>query len=159
MIATIWKVNSNPLSNPGQGERICFDSCLFLGITAAIALDGGGEAVVAATSTTSASDAAALALKTYQNQTAEDIESGRARIDSVSSFGRMDSVTSYGSGGSEEELLPQVRVTSPRRTNRENLPLLRGRGNHHQDYEDIDVESENVFTGKKNLMSYLSVDS
>ena len=40
------------LSNPGQGERICFDSCLFLGITAAIALDGGGEAVVAATSTT-----------------------------------------------------------------------------------------------------------
>lgn len=80
-------------------------------------------------------------LRTYQNQTAEDIESGRAR---------MDSVTSYGSGGSEEALLPEVRVanglTSPRRTNRENLPLLRGRGHQRlTEYEDIDVESANVF--------------
>ena len=79
-------------------------------------------------------------IRTYQNQTAEDIESGRAR---------MDSVTSYGSGGSEEALLPEVRIThsSPRRGggNRENLPLLRG--SRLQDYEDIDVESVNVFPG------------
>ena len=86
-------------------------------------------------------------LRTYQNQTAEDIESGRAR---------MDSVTSYGSGGSEEALLPEVRVanglTSPRRTNRENLPLLRGRGHQRlTEYEDIDVESANVFQGMNNL--------
>lgn len=78
-------------------------------------------------------------IRTYQNQTAEDIESGRAR---------MDSVTSYGSGGSEEALLPEVRIThsSPRRGvggNRENLPLLRG--SRLQEYEDIDVESINVF--------------
>lgn len=81
---------------------------------------------------------ALAALRSYQNQTAEDIESGRAR---------MDSVTSYGSGGSEEALLPEVRVaTSPRRGNRENLPLLRGRVHQRlHDYEDIDVESANVF--------------
>ena len=81
-------------------------------------------------------------IRTYQNQTAEDIESGRAR---------MDSVTSYGSGGSDEALLPEVRITnsSPRRGNRENLPLLRGRQAHQRlhDYEDIDVESVNVFAG------------
>jgi len=79
------------------------------------------------------------ALRTYQNQTAEDIESGRAR---------MDSVTSYGSGGSDEALLPEVRVaTSPRRINRENMPLLRGVRTQQRptDYEDIDVESTNVF--------------
>lgn len=86
-------------------------------------------------------------LRSYQNQTAEDIESGRAR---------MDSVTSYGSGGSEEALLasenafvnsnnPRVPL-SPRRTNRENLPLLRGRGHQRlQDYEDIDMDNENIF--------------
>jgi phosphatidylinositol 4-kinase type 2 len=82
------------------------------------------------------------ALRTYQNQTAEDIESGRARMDSVTS------VTSYGSGGSDEALLPEVRVaTSPRRTNRENLPLLRGvrAQQRSTDYEDIDVESSNNF--------------
>ena len=97
---------------------------------------GGSEAV----------DAIAEALRTYQNQTAEDIESGRARMDSVTS------VTSYGSGGSDEALLPEVRVaTSPRRTNRENLPLLRGiRGQQRStDYEDIDDnESLNTFPGK-----------
>ena len=62
----------------------------------------------------------------------------------------MDSVTSCGSGGSEDALLPEVRVaTSPRRTNRENLPLLRGRGRQRvQEYEDIDdLESLNVFPG------------
>jgi len=86
-------------------------------------------------------------LRSYQNQTAEDIESGRAR---------MDSVTSYGSGGSEEALLasdasfassnPSRLQTSPRRTNRENLPLLRGRGHQRlQDYEDIDLDNLNVF--------------
>ena len=88
------------------------------------------------------------ALRTYQNQTAEDIESGRAR---------MDSVTSYGSGGSEEALLPEIsftgngsaRLTSPRRTNRENLPLLRGRGPlRPAQYEDIDLDNGNVFHGK-----------
>ena len=89
-------------------------------------------------------------MRSYQNQTAEDIESGRAR---------MDSVTSYGSGGSEEALLasdasfassnPSRLQTSPRRTNRENLPLLRGRGHQRlQDYEDIDLDNLNVFTGK-----------
>ena len=66
----------------------------------------------------------------------------------------MDSVTSYGSGGSEEALLPEVRVAttgSPRRTTRENLPLLRVRVRSQRlqsDYEDIDVESENSFPGK-----------
>lgn len=89
-------------------------------------------------------------LRTYQNQTAEDIESGRAR---------MDSVTSYGSGGSEEALLPDVsftgngsvasaRLTSPRRTNRENLPLLRGRPLRPAQYEDIDLDNGNVFHGE-----------
>ena len=89
-------------------------------------------------------------MRSYQNQTAEDIESGRAR---------MDSVTSYGSGGSEEALLasdasfassnPSRLQTSPRRTNRENLPLLRGRGHQRlQDYEDIDLDNLNVFTGE-----------
>jgi hypothetical protein len=87
-------------------------------------------------------------IKTYQNQTAEDIESGRARIDSVAS---------YGSGGSEEALLPDVGFnpssttrlpTSPRRTNRENLPLLRGAGHQRMSsYEDIDTEDMNIFTG------------
>ena len=63
----------------------------------------------------------------------------------------MDSVTSYGSGGSDEALLPEVRVaTSPRRINRENMPLLRGVRTQQRptDYEDIDVESTNVFPGK-----------
>ena len=71
----------------------------------------------------------------------------------------MDSVTSYGSGGSEEALLasdasfassnPSRLQTSPRRTNRENLPLLRGRGHQRlQDYEDIDLDNLNVFTGE-----------
>jgi len=89
--------------------------------------------------------------KSYQNQTAEDIESGRAR---------MDSVTSYGSGGSEEALLAPDTIsfsnsttatarlpTSPRKTNRENLPLLRG-GRVHQrltEYEDIDSDNDNIF--------------
>merc|ERR1712038_1358592 len=91
--------------------------------------------------------------KSYQNQTAEDIESGRAR---------MDSVTSYGSGGSEEALLAPDTIsfsnsnsnsattrlpTSPRRANRENLPLLRG-GRVHQrltEYEDIDSDNDNIF--------------
>lgn len=92
------------------------------------------------------------AFKSYQNQTAEDIESGRAR---------MDSVTSYGSGGSEEALLAPDTIsfsnststattrlpTSPRRTTRENLPLLSG-GRVHQrldEYEDIDSDNENIF--------------
>jgi len=95
--------------------------------------DGGGAVGGAL-----GAEAISEALRTYQNQTAEDIESGRAR---------MDSVTSYGSGGSDEALLPEVRIaTSPRRTNRENLPLLRGaRTQQRPDYEDIDVESNNVF--------------
>jgi len=102
--------------------------------------DGSGIALTA-------SEADAIeALKTYQNQTAEDIESGRAR---------MDSVTSYGSGGSDEALLPEVRVaTSPRRTNRENLPLLRGVRSQQRpaDYEDIDdTESLNVFPDDPNF--------
>ena len=61
-------------------------------------------------------------------------------------------MTSYGSGGSDEALLPEVRVaTSPRRTNRENLPLLRGirAQQRSTDYEDIDDnESINNFPGK-----------
>ena len=54
-------------------------------------------------------------------QTAADIESGRSRIDSIGS---------YTSDGSESALLPQQQATSskattsPRRTQRENLPLL-----------------------------------
>ena len=81
----------------------------------------------------------------YQNQTQEDIESGRARINSADSIVSFDS----GSGHSDDALLPEVRIkrtknkvanviqsygsghseipgssgvtTSPRRTNRENL--------------------------------------
>ena len=62
---------------------------------------------------------------------------------------QVTSVTSYGSGGSDEALLPEVRVaTSPRRTNRENLPLL-SRVHRSTDYEDIDDnESLNTFPGK-----------
>ena len=48
-------------------------------------------------------------LRSYQNQTAEDIESGRAR---------MDSVTSYGSGGSEDALLPPDVIISNTSSNR-----------------------------------------
>ena len=56
-------------------------------------------------------------------QTAADIESGRSRIDSIGSFT---------SDGSQDALLPQQpqagpsskATTSPRRTQRENLPLL-----------------------------------
>ena len=77
----------------------------------------------------------------------------------------MDSVTSYGSGGSEEALLAPDTIsfsnsnsnsattrlpTSPRRANRENLPLLRG-GRVHQrltEYEDIDSDNDNIFPGK-----------
>jgi len=111
-----------------------------------LSLDGiegavGGISIEANGATASAGSEAADLVRTYQNQTAEDIESGRAR---------MDSVTSCGSGGSEDALLPEVRVaTSPRRTNRENLPLLRGRGRQRvQEYEDIDdLESLNVFPG------------
>lgn len=62
-------------------------------------------------------------LPTYQNQSAADIESGRSRIDSIGS---------YTSNGSDEALLPQQQATSssskattsPRRAQRENLPLL-----------------------------------
>ena len=62
---------------------------------------------------------------------------------------QVTSVTSYGSGGSDEALLPEVKVaTSPRRTNRENLPLL-SRVHRSTDYEDIDDnESLNTFPGK-----------
>ena len=78
----------------------------------------------------------------------------------------MDSVTSYGSGGSEEALLAPDTIsfsnststgattrlpTSPRRTTRENLPLLSG-GRVHQrldEYEDIDSDNENIFPGKE----------
>ena len=67
-------------------------------------------------------------------------------------------MTSYGSGGSDEALLPEVRVaTSPRRTNRENLPLLRGirAQQRSTDYEDIDDnESINNFPGKIWLFWY-----
>ena len=57
-------------------------------------------------------------------QTAADIESGRSRIDSIGSFT---------SDGSQDALLPQqlagpssskATATSPRRAQRENLPLL-----------------------------------
>lgn len=65
-------------------------------------------------------------ISSYQNQTAEDIASGRARFDSVGS---------YSSGGSEDALLPSTRSgasSSPRRSQggggvrRENRPLLGG---------------------------------
>ena len=58
----------------------------------------------------------------FSLQTAADIESGRSRIDSIGSFT---------SDGSQDALLPQQQAgpsskatTSPRRTQRENLPLL-----------------------------------
>lgn len=88
-------------------------------------------------------------IPSYQNQTAADIESGRAR---------MDSVGSYGSGGSDEALLPDVGYkqgavgpTSPRRGNRENLPLLggrRGEYHRHSSYEEIEAD-HNVFPGRQ----------
>ena len=47
--------------------------------------------------------------------------------------------------------------TSPRRTNRENLPLLRGRGAQRlQDYEDIDLDNENIFEGMFFLLHKLT---
>ena len=87
----------------------------------------------------------------YQNQTAADIESGRARVDSVGS---------YGSGGSDEALLPHHSsttapaastaaaaasagvLTSPRRTNRADRPLL-----SRNNYEEIE-EPANTFPGE-----------
>ena len=100
-------------------------------------------------------------IRSYQNQTAEDIESGRARINSVGS---------YGSGHSEDALLPEVHVIkksggnggqsdallSPSRRLRsaaENQPLLR---HHHRSssYEDIDSANDsedNLFPGKSRL--------
>ena len=108
----------------------------------------------------------------YQNQTQEDIESGRSRINSADSIVSFDS----GSGHSDDALLPEVRVkrsknrvpnaiqsygsgiteipgtsgvtTSPRRTNRENLSLLRGR-HRSSSYEEIGEipEYENSFPG------------
>ena len=109
----------------------------------------------------------------YQNQTQEDIESGRARINSADSIVSFDS----GSGHSDDALLPEVRVkrsknkvpnviqsygsghseipgtsgvtTSPRRTNRENLSLLRAR-HRSSSYEEIGEipEYENSFPGR-----------
>ena len=85
----------------------------------------------------------------------------------------MDSVTSYGSGGSEEALLAPDTIsfsnsnsnsattrlpTSPRRVNRENLPLLRG-GRVHQrltEYEDIDSDNDNIFPGEDILTHVIS---
>ena len=114
----------------------------------------------------------------YQNQTQEDIESGRSRINSADSIVSFDS----GSGHSDDALLPEVKVkrsknrvsnaiqsygiiqssssgiteipgtsgvtTSPRRTNRENLSLLRGR-HRSSSYEEIGEipEYENSFPG------------
>lgn len=90
----------------------------------------------------------------YQNQTAEDIASGRTRVDSVGS---------YASDGSEEALLPnsedsRSKVTSPRRggqqqQRRENAPLLssqrqRGRRGEGESYDDIeDISDDNVWPG------------
>jgi len=117
----------------------------------------------------------AVVVPSYQNQTQEDIESGRARINSTDSIVSFDS----GSGHSDDALLPEVRVkgsksrgsknkvvnsiqsygsghseipgtsgvsTSPRRTNRENLSLLRGR-HRSSSYEEIGeiAEYENSF--------------
>ena len=119
----------------------------------------------------------AVVVPSYQNQTQEDIESGRARINSTDSIVSFDS----GSGHSDDALLPEVRVkgsksrgsknkvvnsiqsygsghseipgtsgvsTSPRRTNRENLSLLRGR-HRSRSYEEIGeiAEYENSFPG------------
>ena len=113
-------------------------------------------------------------IPSYQNQTQADIESGRARVnsaDSVVSFGS-------GSGHSDDALLPEVKVkrckgfskqasnviqsygsgqdgqassastSSPRRSNRENLSLLRGR-HRSSSYEEIGEipEYENSFPG------------
>ena len=108
----------------------------------------------------------------YQNQTQEDIESGRARINSADSIVSFDS----GSGHSDDALLPEVRIkrskskvtnviqsygsghseipgssgitTSPRRTNRENLSLLRAR-HRSSSYEEIGeiADYENSFPG------------
>ena len=113
-------------------------------------------------------------IPSYQNQTQADIESGRARIssaESVVSFGS-------GSGHSDDALLPEVKVkrskvfskqasniiqsygsshdgqvpststSSPRRSNNENLSLLRGR-HRSSSYEEIGeiAEYENSFPG------------
>jgi hypothetical protein len=52
------------------------------------------------------------------------------------------------SSASDEALLPDVKVkTSPRRSNRENLPLLRPGRQRHNSYDDIDVDFNN-FTGE-----------
>ena len=93
-------------------------------------------------------------IHSYQNQTAEDIASGRARIDSVGSFT---------SGGSEEALLvdgggARPKVTSPRRGRggggppRENAPLLSS--HRSRSYEEVEDEDEdNTWPGKETYFS------
>ena len=54
----------------------------------------------------------------------------------------------FRSSASDEALLPDVKVkSSPRRSNRENLPLLRPSRQRHNSYDDIDVECNN-FSGE-----------
>ena len=115
-------------------------------------------------------------MPSYQNQTQADIESGRSRMNSVESIGSFGS----GSGHSDDALLPEVRIkkggvtknaapaiqtygssqsdgagpsgiSSPRRANRENISLLRGR-HRSNSYEEIGEapEIDNDFTGKDN---------
>ena len=121
-----------------------------------------GEAAAGGVSGTGAVPKSAAAVFSYQNQTAQDIESGRARFDSVGS---------YSSGGSEDALLPAASSrsggggglnSSPRRggggggVRRENRPLLgsarsdrsHGGAGSTSGYDEI-YEHCNTFPGKR----------
>ncbi len=106
---------------------------------APIGTDGGTPASSSVTAAAAAAAAAATAADppSYQNQTAADIESGRSRLDS------------YGSGGSEDSLIPATKALSPRRSNRENRPLLvdKRRPTGRSQYEEIE-EALNVYSGR-----------
>jgi hypothetical protein len=59
------------------------------------------------------------------------------------------------SSASDDALLPDVKVkgaTSPRRSNRENLPLLHGPRLRHNSYDDIDVDCNNFQGNTLNLI-------
>ena len=115
-------------------------------------------------------------IPSYQNQTQADIESERSRMNSVGSVGSFGSgsghsddallpevrvknakgltktassvIQSYGSSGQGDGPSSSGNSLSPRRTNRENVSLLRGR-HRSNSYEEIGEipEYENNFPG------------
>jgi len=99
-------------------------------------------------------------IQSYQNQAVDgaagsSVAAGRVRIDSITSVHSYSS-TGVESANSEEALIPDVhyngsgggRTISPRRSRqRENTPLIRGRGRVRSDYEDLDDDNYNSWPG------------